>query len=126
MAYHLVKIIHIVSVACLLTMMLSIIRRWWKNTDNAECIQLQIGFGIAPLALATLFTGFMVISIKHSAMTTPVIMISMIGFIALLLGWCVFAYLLTSASKRIQAYLLGWIGLVMVCMLFFMVNSTLI
>jgi uncharacterized membrane protein len=149
--YILIKILHILSAALLITGM-GYSYHLWRHTrsprDGAirnEHIQTLTWLIILPLAIIQFVTGFLMISLKNEALSQTWIIGSILGFVIAIGGWISFIYSLLLSQqveirdnaaqpvrpwgerrlyyRRVQSLLLTVCALAMLVMIFLMANK---
>ena len=144
MLYNSLKILHIISAACVLT---SIAYSYylWRSIRPANRItllnrmQTQTLLIIVPFAIFQLATGFTMISLKHYAANQLWIGGSIISFMVVIGSWLGFMYFLFLSQQvtvslqtddpikkyhHLQSFFLLMCAIGLLCMIFFMANKS--
>lgn len=144
MIYIYLKILHIISAACVLTSMAYSFHLWRSAyahypARTADRIQKQTALVIIPCSLLQLASGFTMISLQRYDWSAFWISGSVISFIIAILSWFGFIYFLLLSQqlttsiqnhsklqhyRRYQAFMLLCCVLGLLSMIFFMANKS--
>lgn len=110
MHYTILKMLHLISAAVLLTAIIYCYTLWKKSSNPrfmeiaSQQIQTQTWLVILPAAFFQIMTGFTMISLKHLNYSDVWITNSIVGFIVMMGSWLSFIYFLTLSQQLVTEH----------------------